>query len=177
MFTSVCVYACVCGGQRITSGDQIFVFHTFFYSWPGHISIICYLITKPISIPAPFLTILAQLSVFYPMFKRFFPTLYQSFLTPFPAFPLLCVWCTCVGTHEGVCLHVYVWRSSGDVENHLQLLFHVIHWAGFLDQTLSSEIWLVSTANLLWRFPACLLKLELQVGLHAQLAFMWVLGI
>jgi hypothetical protein len=62
---SVCVYACLYRGQKATSGDQIFVFYTFFYWWPGHISIICYLITRSHLCPLPLFNLLSSLSFQY----------------------------------------------------------------------------------------------------------------
>lgn len=62
---------------------------------------------------------------------------------------------------------------SGFILHH----FHVVFIeAESLSQTYSSQIWLVSIASWLQPCHLPLLRLELQAGCHAHLAFTWVLG-
>lgn len=66
---------------------------------------------------------------------------------------------TCIHT----CVHVHA--DSRLTLGMIPTLFHHIHWAGSLNQTQSSQIWLVSLARLFWGSYFCLQRLEWQVGL------------
>lgn len=62
---------------------------------------------------------------------------------------------------------------SGIILHHFYVIFIE---AESLSQTYSSLIWLVSIASWLQQCHLHLLRLELQAGCHAHLAFTWVLG-
>lgn len=82
---------------------------------------------------------------------------------------------TCVYACVHTSIHMCMWRP--DVKNHLWPFFYLFTEPGTLSQTQISLIWLVLLISLQVINCLCLLRLESQVGCHAHLTFMEVLGI
>lgn len=97
-------------------------------------------------------------------------------LRPFCLFSIVCVRIVCMG--EGHDLHVCVWGPKVDVRNY-PFSSTLFTEAESCSQTLSSHIWLVLLASLLWglRVSAFWGGLEWESGCHADQMFMWVVGI
>lgn len=84
--------------------------------------------------------------------------------------------CAC-WMYVGTCVQVCIWRPEVDVRIIHTYSSTLFIEAASLSQTHNPPICLVLLARLLWESLLHLLRLALQVGSSAFLAFIWVLGI